>query len=152
ALEGNDLASAIDRAERAVRCGAERETLGAVRLIQAEAHAWRGERAEALRLAEAACALLPRGGATWFRAAAEAMEAPCLQGDAVRATAWARDAGAATPAPGAAGDQIATLGRAALVLLFAGRAREVKELGRQIEAVAEPARIATAPQRAAGRL
>jgi tetratricopeptide (TPR) repeat protein len=142
ALEGNDLASAIDRAERAVRCGAEREVLGAVRLIQADAHAWLGERSEALRLAEAACALVPRGAAHWFRAAAQAIEASCLMGDAVRATAWARDASAAAPAPGADADQIATLGRAALVLLFAGRSREVKELGRQIEALAdEPRRL-----------
>ena len=43
ALEANDLAAAIERAGRGVTPGACREDLGALRLVQAEAHLWRGD-------------------------------------------------------------------------------------------------------------
>ncbi|MEJ7735715.1 MAG: protein kinase, partial [Polyangiaceae bacterium] len=43
ALERNDLAGAIERAERGVACAPGAETRGALRLTQAEAHLWRGE-------------------------------------------------------------------------------------------------------------
>ena len=42
ALEANDLAGAIERAERGVGCGAQGESLGMLRLVQAHAHSWRG--------------------------------------------------------------------------------------------------------------
>jgi tetratricopeptide (TPR) repeat protein len=43
AFGGDDLAAALAHAERAVACGASGVTLGRLRLIQAEAHNWRGE-------------------------------------------------------------------------------------------------------------
>jgi tetratricopeptide (TPR) repeat protein len=69
ALGGNDLAGALDRAEGAVRAGAEGEALGELRVIQAEAHRWRGENAEAERRGAEAMTVLPRGGASWCAAA-----------------------------------------------------------------------------------
>jgi tetratricopeptide (TPR) repeat protein len=71
ALEGNDFGAAFDLAQRAVRCGAEGETLGALRVVQAEAEAWGGDNAGAERLAREACAVLPRGSERWCAASAE---------------------------------------------------------------------------------
>jgi len=72
ALEANDFAAAIARADKAVVCGASGEVLGAIRGTQAEAHRWRGELADAERCAFEALTLLPRGSARWARAAADA--------------------------------------------------------------------------------
>lgn len=68
ALDGNDFAAAVERAERGVQCGAEGERLGALRLLQAEARQWQGLRPEAERQALEAAKLCPRGSAAWFRA------------------------------------------------------------------------------------
>src|SRR5262249_34375009 len=51
ALGANVLGGAIERAERAAALGAEGETLGALRLLQAEAYQWRGRTADAERCA-----------------------------------------------------------------------------------------------------
>ena len=57
ALDSNDLIKVIDRAERGVRLGAEGETLGAMRLAEAQARFWRGENQEAESAARGAMAL-----------------------------------------------------------------------------------------------
>jgi tetratricopeptide (TPR) repeat protein len=75
ALEGSDLDAAIARAERAIGCGAEGETLGALRGLEAEAHWWRGENAETARLGVEAIGLLPEGSVLWNAAAGEVAEA-----------------------------------------------------------------------------
>ncbi len=69
ALEGSDLASAIERAERAVELGAEGETLGALSNIRAQAHHWRGETLEMEEAATVALELLPQTDARWAEAA-----------------------------------------------------------------------------------
>src|SRR6185369_3043649 len=69
ALGGNDLDGALERAERGARCGAAGEALGELRLIQAEAHRWRGENADAERHGGEAMRSLPRGSASWCSAA-----------------------------------------------------------------------------------
>ncbi|MBW2457980.1 MAG: protein kinase, partial [Deltaproteobacteria bacterium] len=71
ALEGNDLEAAMGRAERGVTCGAEGETLGQLRLLQSGAHRWRGEFAEMESCAAQAMRELPKGTASWCKAAAE---------------------------------------------------------------------------------
>jgi hypothetical protein len=71
ALEGDDFAAAVARAERGAGHAAG-EDLGALRLIEAEAHKWRGSAADAERCAiEAMRRVLPRS-ARWYVAAAEA--------------------------------------------------------------------------------
>lgn len=72
ALDANDLAAALDRAARAIEAGASGEELGALRLIEAEAHAWRGELVDGQQRADEAIALLPVGSAAWFRALLQA--------------------------------------------------------------------------------
>jgi eukaryotic-like serine/threonine-protein kinase len=66
ALEGNDLAAAIGRADRAASLGAEGATLAALHLVRAEAHSWRGALVLAEREALAAAALWPEGSDPWL--------------------------------------------------------------------------------------
>ncbi|MBI2895872.1 MAG: protein kinase, partial [Deltaproteobacteria bacterium] len=69
ALEGNDLDGAIAMAARGAGLGAEGEMLGTLRLIQADAHRWRGEHSKAERCALEATRLLPAGSDLWGDAA-----------------------------------------------------------------------------------
>ncbi|HEV8319989.1 MAG TPA: protein kinase [Myxococcota bacterium] len=75
ALGANDFAAAVARAGRALAAGAAGETAGKLWLLQAEAHRWRGELAEATRCAGEATARLPPGSALWFRALEEGVAA-----------------------------------------------------------------------------
>jgi len=84
ALEGNDLEGALLRAERGVACGAAGVQLGALRGLEAEAQNWLGENAESLRLATEAMALLPKGDASWYAAAREAIITAGKVGDSDR--------------------------------------------------------------------
>ena len=70
ALEGDDFAAAIARAERGA-AHARGETLGSLRLIEAEAHKWMGSAEEAERCAVEAMRRLPPRSALWYVAAAE---------------------------------------------------------------------------------
>ena len=71
ALAANDFEAAIARAERAIGCGAQGASLGALRCLQAEAHRWRGQFAEGRACAIEALDQLPREGDGWHVAAAE---------------------------------------------------------------------------------
>ncbi|MFO0758449.1 MAG: AAA family ATPase [Byssovorax sp.] len=71
ALEGNDFQAAVARAERGAAHAAG-EVLGALRLLQAEAHKWMGSAASAELCAIEAMGRFPVGSALWYVAAAEA--------------------------------------------------------------------------------
>jgi len=71
ALEGNDLAGAVSRAERGVHLGAQGEVLGALRHVQAEAHNWRGVYGAGERAGLEAMQLLPKGTAPWYATVGE---------------------------------------------------------------------------------
>lgn len=75
ALEANDTEAVLERVARTVECGASGETLGALELLRAEVHNWRGEPEAARRAGCEAIRLLPAGRGTWA--------------DAVNHTAWA---------------------------------------------------------------
>ena len=68
AYDGNDLDATLTRAERAIACGAEGEALGLLRLLQAQAHNFRGERAEQRQRAREALANLPEDAEPFFEA------------------------------------------------------------------------------------
>jgi tetratricopeptide (TPR) repeat protein len=70
ALEGNDFVAAIARAERGAAY-ASGEVLGALRLLQAEAHKWQGSAAEAEQAAVEAMSRFELGSPLWYVAAAE---------------------------------------------------------------------------------
>jgi tetratricopeptide (TPR) repeat protein len=100
ALAANDFAGAIGRARR----GAERasgEMLGCLRLIEAVAHRWRGEIAEASACALTSVDLLPVGSADAYHAIEEAGSASGRRGAYDEVTAWAERALASPIAPGA---------------------------------------------------
>ncbi|AUX34788.1 MULTISPECIES: serine/threonine-protein kinase [Sorangium] len=66
ALRGSDLATALERAERGIGCGAAGDTAGRLRGIQAEAHVWRGDLALAAERGGEAMRRIERGSAAWF--------------------------------------------------------------------------------------
>ena len=71
ALEGNDLAGAVEGAERAIRCGAAHVAHGELRLVVCEAHKWRGRLADAYGFGVEAARHLVAGSPLWFRAVGE---------------------------------------------------------------------------------
>jgi tetratricopeptide (TPR) repeat protein len=64
-LESSDLAGAITNAERGVKLGAAGELLGALRVVQAQAHHWRGETEAMQGHAAEAVSLLPPNDPRW---------------------------------------------------------------------------------------
>jgi len=81
ALDVNDLASAVERAERGVTCGAEGVLLGRLRLTQTIAATWQGDHPTASGRSDAAVAALDPGSSLWFRAAAEGLASAGRLGD-----------------------------------------------------------------------
>ncbi|MGH7331082.1 MAG: serine/threonine-protein kinase PknK, partial [Polyangiaceae bacterium] len=68
ALAGNDFSGALARADRAVHCGAEGETKGALHLVRCDAHAWKSDHAASLSEASAAAEIFPKASEPWFKA------------------------------------------------------------------------------------
>jgi tetratricopeptide (TPR) repeat protein len=93
ALEGNDLEATMDRAERALACGAAGATRGALRLLQAEASNWRGKQPEAEALGLEAMEALPRGSEDWFLAGAQIASASWRLGHSERLIDLAQEFG-----------------------------------------------------------
>jgi tetratricopeptide (TPR) repeat protein len=133
ALEANDLAGAVARAERGVASGAQGEVLGALRLVQSEAWGWQGDHGRALDTAAQAVSLLLPGSVLWFRAASMEAYAASRIGEHARVRAVAREASAVQPEPGAQIEQVICLSSAALQLTFAGRFQYANELFQQID-------------------
>ncbi len=121
ALEGNDFATAITRAERGIAgCAEHDEVRGVLRRVQAEAHKWLGEYALADIAAREAMSVLPRGTPAWFSAAGEAVMAAGRLGhyDALAELALWLTEGLGAEAEGA---QLIAVLRAVVHLLHAGR-------------------------------
>lgn len=137
ALEANDLAAAIDRAERGVTAGASGELLGALRLIQAEAHRFRGELVQAEARAAEALARIAQESLPFFRAAGELAAAAGLLGHVDRVEAVARTLPLEAPDPRLRGAVLVCLCRAAIPLFWAGHAA-AQALFARADALAEP--------------
>ncbi|MFT3769708.1 MAG: protein kinase [Minicystis sp.] len=137
ALEGNDLTLAIERAERGVAAGAHGEQLGALRLIQAEAHRFRGELAQAEARAGEAMALLPAQSPAFLRAAAELAAAAGLLGHVDRVEAVARALPTDAPDPRLRSAVVVCLCRATIPLFWAGHAA-ADPLFARIDALSDP--------------
>ena len=123
ALSANDLVAAIERAALGLAGGAAGELAGKLRLIGSEAHVWRGELAEAERLALAAAADLPAGSVPWLRARAQAIIAAGKHGhleDVEREVALV-DASPLTAEPTARSARIICLAWGAQFLTLGGR-------------------------------
>ncbi len=81
ALEGDDVEAALSRARRALGCAVGGDSRGALLMLCAEAHLWRGEYAQAAQCAGESLALLPEGGQAWLSAAGLLAEARGKHGD-----------------------------------------------------------------------
>ena len=121
ALKANDLAAAIERAELGLGCGATGEDAGALRLIEAEGHVWRGEFADAERHALAAAGALAPGKAPGLRAVGSALVSAAKQGKLDVVEELVARVSGVQPEPGARGAQISCLAWGATYLIFGGR-------------------------------
>jgi tetratricopeptide (TPR) repeat protein len=120
ALEGNDFDAVLKRAERGAACGAEGGSLGALRLLQAEACRWKGDFAGANENAARAMLSLTVGSAAWFGAAAEVIVASARQGETERLLGVV-EALVSRPFDGEAdGPHAIALARAAMQLVVSG--------------------------------
>ncbi len=120
ALEGNDLAAAIARADRGVASGAAGEVRGELRLIQAEARRWRNENLEAERCAREAMDLFPRSHPSWYVAASERANTAGKLGHLAELVALG-ELLLEAPAGSAGSRDVGALHQAAIQLAHAGR-------------------------------
>ena len=139
ALEANDFRGAITRAERGA-ASAEGELLAALRLIQAEAHKWLGEAAEAERCAVFAMQRFPPQSALWYAAAAEvaSMRVRLGRSDGLTDLAEELRAVGALTFTGATGACVSALARVAASLLHAGQHGAAEALIEQLAEVSAP--------------
>ncbi len=120
ALGGNDLAAVIEAAERGIRCGARGEDFASLRLLQAEAHQWRGEHAEVARCCTEALASTARGTALWYRAIAEAARVSGRLAAHAQLEALAQSLIDAPSDPAVLPEYVAALASASIQLMFTG--------------------------------
>ncbi|MBS2015084.1 MAG: protein kinase [Deltaproteobacteria bacterium] len=137
ALEGNDLAACLQRADSGIACGAEGEVLGRLLLRKAEAHRWRGENLQAKECAEQSLKLLPRGGRRWFLAAGEAVEAAARIGSEADLHRSVDELCDVSSAGELTAPHLVALTRAACVLMQAGNYPSADDLLRTIDAAYE---------------
>jgi tetratricopeptide (TPR) repeat protein len=121
ALKANDLAAAIERAELGLSCGATGEIAGALRLIEAEGHVWRGEFAEAERHALAAASARVVGSAGALRAVGSALVSAAKQGKLDVVEELVARVSGVEPEANARGAQISCLAWGATYLIFGAR-------------------------------
>ncbi len=164
ALEGNDFSAALEHAERAAQVTSNPDVLGPLRILQAEAHRWRGELDRAGGRGAEAATLCIEGSAPWFRAVAEVVTAAGRRARYEEVAAWTERALSAPPLEGdtdAAEAKVLFLSRAAVHLGYADRddletrllAGLDAILGRQSPSSAEDrsALAATSPRSSADR-
>ncbi len=133
ALEGNDFAAVLARVQRAIDCGATGETLGALYLLEAEAHRWRGELAETERSAAMAMERLALGGEAWCSAATELAISTATLGHHDRLAELAAELGRRAPAEGASGPYATVSASVAVRLFYSGRRELADDLFLRLE-------------------
>jgi tetratricopeptide (TPR) repeat protein len=134
ALEGNDYAGVLDRVARAARCTRDPAELGRSRLLEAEAHNWRGAFAEAERCAVEAMQLLAAGSDAWCRAASEVADAAGRLGHLERLQALVAELLAEPRFE--TGPYLVACARAAMQLYFVGASPPPDALVARVEALA----------------
>jgi tetratricopeptide (TPR) repeat protein len=137
ALHASDLGGAISRAALGLEAlgeGPADQTRGALHLIAAEAHLWRGEFAAAEHRATRSADALPPRTPLWYRAVSQKVTSVGKQGNLEALLALAETA--ASSPPDAATDEttsgyVAVLALTATFLLFASRQAEAAPLMRR---------------------
>jgi tetratricopeptide (TPR) repeat protein len=133
ALRGNDFAAALLRADRGIACGAAGATLGALYLVQAEAHRWVGAFADAERCGALALDHLPPRTVDWYVAAGELASSAGLVGNHERLVSLSAALRAPAVAAGAEGPAVIASARAAVQLLHMGKYQMAGELVDAVE-------------------
>jgi tetratricopeptide (TPR) repeat protein len=128
ALDRNDLDAAIARADRAVEMGAGGAALGAMRLLQAEAHRYRGHKLDALRCAEEAASLLSTGSREHDEALGEAATACAALGRGERLVEIADALLHASQSAKLPASRVLALVRAAMYLYLLGHVQRAEEI------------------------
>ncbi|WP_437954603.1 protein kinase [Sorangium sp. So ce119] len=128
ALRGGDLAAALARAERGIGCGAAGDVAGRLRLVQAEAHVWRGELSLAVERGTEAIERLAVGSAAWFSAIAQVVIATSKLGQLDELERWTALAAGAVPAADAQSVRLTCLAISAAMLTVVGRYAEGRAL------------------------
>ncbi|WP_438020688.1 AAA family ATPase [Sorangium sp. So ce315] len=122
ALRGNDLGAVLARAARGVACDPAPAIVGELRLLEGQAHFWRGDVALAEERAAASAEQLASGSAAWFSAVTQIIVSAGTTGGHERVERWA---GVARGTPAVAEDGASAksvcLSSAALMLVFGGR-------------------------------
>ncbi|WP_437736479.1 protein kinase domain-containing protein [Sorangium sp. So ce1335] len=135
ALGGCDCRGAIERAERAIACGASGEALGELEAIKAQGRRILGESAAAERHALAAMRALPEGSPWWCRAACVAVWACAVVGHRETVVELARALCARWSPSTTTGPELAAMAQAAQVLHYAvGESEESEALASRIDA------------------
>jgi eukaryotic-like serine/threonine-protein kinase len=128
ALEGNDLAAALDRVEKGLAAGAAGERRAAFLLIAAEADFWRGAYRESGNAAREAWSLLPSGSRAWFAAAHAALGAWGALGEHESVAEGVIQVRETAPDEDAAASKAHALTRSAVQCAFAGSNETAREL------------------------
>ncbi|XYH93494.1 hypothetical protein ACMHYB_37340 [Sorangium sp. So ce1128] len=133
ALRGGDLGTAVERAERGLRCGAAGDTAGRLRRVQAEAHVWRGDFSLAVERGAEAVERLDRGSAAWFSAITQAVVALSKLGRLDEIERWMTLAAGTIAAVDAQGVKLVCLANGATQLTVVGRYAEGRALIETVE-------------------
>ncbi len=140
ALEGNDFATVISTAGRAIACGADEDTRASLKTLETEARYWLGDYTGVDACGAEALTLLRAGSRRWCRVMADVLVAAARRGDAERLSACTAEALEAW-APEGRGDRRAglasLLAQAAAQNCFAGRLDVVRRVVARIEELAE---------------
>jgi len=123
ALEGDDLAGAVARAERALAMAEDDATRGPVLVTLCDALRWRGDYEAAFARAEEAARAVAEGSRAWFRALGVIFAAALRLRRLLDGEAWRQRAMDAMADDDAAGSHVVALCRAATLVLADERAR-----------------------------
>ena len=121
ALEAHDFETATALCQRGLSLGARGANLGALHLVLAEVHRWRGEPEAVEHSAKSAAEILLHGNPLWFKAVSELIWSAGKRGDYPAAAAWARMAASVRTDLDARDAQVICLCAASREVFQAGR-------------------------------
>lgn len=135
-LEGGDVGTALQHAERGLAVVEAAEVRGRLHLVAAEACRWSGRLQDTQRFAELALEDLPLHGARYFRALGEALMAASRRGDTAVASRLLELLRGARSRPEKRSGHLLCLALAARQVFHEGRADEAEEFVARAEALA----------------
>ncbi|MBI2394529.1 MAG: protein kinase [Deltaproteobacteria bacterium] len=124
ALEGNDFDAVVARAERGIECGRDLDSLGPLRLLQAEGHRWKGQLPQAERFAYDALQSISPDDLRWYDAAGELAVSASLRGSNERLVEVGELLRTVPLRADMLGAQIIAFSRAATWLMLLGYSKE----------------------------